>query len=309
MNQQPTTVKPRTMADLEALIRAGHDVPALIITPALALPILEQWNGGNRRRDEVTVQRYRRDMDANRWLAGGEIAFGVVEGAVVLGNGQHRIAAQVAAGVPQQYNARIFSDSDDFEVYVLSCDGGRNRTLADQFKIFGITESANAAAIFERTVNAMQNFLGQKAARLSKQERMDFALQYVKSVRYALSLPSREFKAHLLAAIVFAHDKKAKPTEAFIAQVMSGAGLAEGSPALVLGQALAEMNAATSFRAKDRAMGHMLRTIHDGINGKKRSAVIGARHAAKPMSEALSTLVSASAADAWVERQSAGKAR
>ncbi len=297
------TMAPRDLLELEAVLRDGRTL-YVVISAKLAEAALAAWNIGNRRYDEVTAQRYRRDMEAGRWLADGEIGFGVFAGEPVqLGDGQHRLGAQVSSGTSQRYNARVFTDHDEFAVFVLTCGGGRPRTLADQLKIFDVAETSGAAQAFERVVNAMHGFMGAKASRLSTQERMDFAYAYVKPIKYAMTLPKRAFKAHLLAAIALAHSRRGKATEDFVAQVISGAELAYGSPALELSKALPDMNDARDAKSKDKAMGRMLRVLFDATNGKHSTAIVGAKASGAPMLRAISALVSADAANAWVARQ------
>jgi hypothetical protein len=298
------TMRPKTIADLETLLRLGQDIARIEITAPIAAQILEKWNDGNRRLDQITVQRYRRDMEASpsKWLADGEIGFGALLEGTELGNGQHRMAAQVASGTTQRYHARVFTDSDQYGVYVLTSDGGRGRSLADHLKVFGITSSPGDSAAFEQVVNSMQAFLGAKPGRLSKQERMDFALPRVKEVRYALALPKKQFKAHVRAAIAFAYGKRPKPVDEMISRVISGADLRQSSPELVFSKALDELNSARGVKEKDRAMGRTVRAIYDGITGAKRTAVSRAAFNSDAMIRAITELVSKAAAEAWLER-------
>ncbi len=298
--------EPRTLGELEDLLRSvanGVTLVGVTILATVAAAIIERWNQGNRRLDEIAVQRYRRDMDADRWIADGAVGFGVFEGDVAVGDGQHRFAAQVASGKSQRYNLRVFTAHEAFADFVLTVDGGKNRSLADELLIFGVAGAPGAAALFERVTNAMQSFLGARPTRLSKQERMDFARRYVKPMKYALGLPKRTFKAHVLAAIVFAYAKRSKDVEELVAQLISGADLAGGSPALKLKNALGDLNDAGDARAKDRAMGLTLRAINDATTGKKTTTLYKAQADGRPVHEAITALVSAAAADAWTERQ------
>lgn len=308
-HQQPLSMayhEPTTLDELEGILRRGRDV-MVAIAPAIAAQLKEKWNEGNRRLDEVTVQRYRRDMESNRWLRDGEIGFGVLaDKPTSLGNGQHRMAAQVASGTTQSYHARVFSDPDEFALYVLTVDGGKNRTLADELRIFGIADNSQSAQRYERTVNAMHAFVGARSCRLSKPERFDFALRYQKSVKYALGLPNKTFKAHLLAAIALAHTKRRSEVEDLIAHVISGEMLQAG-PALTIMKALPDFNEARKGSQKDRAMGLLLRAIYDGVRGKQRTSVEHVKSDSVPMREAITALVSSEAADGWIKRMENAK--
>lgn len=302
------TPSPATLAELESTLRAmgeaqqsGGATSLLTIRASVAADILAHWNDGNRRLDEIAVQRYRRDMESRRWQLGRETAFGVFDNCAVA-DGQHRFAAQVASGTDQTYNVRVLSDSKTFELYAATIDSGRVRSLADILRIFGVAESTSSATTFERVVNAMHAFTGAKSGRLSKQERMEFANRYVAPIRYVLRLNRRDFKAHVLAAIAFAYAKQPNAVESFIASVTAGANLPARSPALVLAKALPEMNAARDGIAKDRAMAKALRLIHDGISPSVTKASERLRITGDTTVRAISELVSKSTADSYAAR-------
>jgi hypothetical protein len=291
---------PASLEELEALLRREKDLHGVTIIAGVAKAILEHWNNGNRRIDQVAVQRYRRDQEAGRWLQDGEIGFGVFADSITLGDGQHRLQTQVITGLAQRYFIRVVGDPGDFGMYVMTRDAGKGRTIADMLGIFGIAP-ANAST-FERIINAMQSFYGTKAQVFSRQERIDFARDHVASVRYVLGLPRRRFKAHLLAAIALAYGK-APGIQDTIAAVVAGTGLSAGTPAHVLSQSLAELNDAKDAKSKDRAMGMVLRVLHDGLLGRRRSAVTKVQADSTHVREGIGALVSKAAAEAWIERQ------
>lgn len=301
---------PATLAEFETLLRAlrsskqsGGATALVCLRAAVAADILAKWNDGNRRLDEVSVQRYRRDMDAGRWQSGREVCFGIFD-ACAVGDGQHRFAAQVASGTDQTYTVRVFDDHEAFALYTATIDSGRIRSLADLLRIFGIAESSAAAATFERVVNAMHAFTGARAGRLSKQERLDFANRYIVPIRYVLHLPRRDFKAHVLAAIAFAYHKHPDAVEAFVASVTSGANLPARSPALLFTKSIADMNAARNAGAKDRAMAKTLRLIHDGISSHKKTVGPQLRLTGDPTLRAVAAMVSKKVADDYAARAS-----
>src|SRR5262249_5443456 len=160
---------------------------------------------------------------------GETIGFGVFPDSIQLGDGQHRLLAQVASGTEQVYHVRVFTDDTEFAVFVMTRDSGKGRTLADLFTILHVTEGSGAAMAFERVTKALQTFMGATRGRLSRQERLDFAYKHAKEIRYVLGLPNRQFRAHVLAAVGIAYGKHPKLVGDFVAQVISGAGLAAGS--------------------------------------------------------------------------------
>lgn len=293
---------PKDLAALEAILRRGQSTATIAISATLAGAIRLTWNEGNRRYNEVRAQKHKRDMDAGKWLDGSEIAFGVFDGRIVVGNGQHRFGAQVASGTTQVYHARIFTDQSDFALYVATCDCD-GRTLADLLRIFGLADSNGAAQAFERIVNAMQGFCGMQPSRLNKGERADYAYLHAKSCRYVLGLPKRMFKAHVLAAIAMAHEKRPAEVERAIARVISGADLRAGSPELELSKALPDLNAARDGKAKDVAMGRVLRALCDAAHGRTRTAIFGARVTSNVMLDTIAEMVSPEVAELWAARQ------
>jgi len=302
MNKNVVDVEqPQTLADLERLLRRGSDFYA-IITQALAEAILAAWNTSNRRIDQIRVQALKRDQASGRFLAGEQIGFGVFPDSVQLGDGQHRLMAQTASNTEQTYHVRIFNDEAEFMVFVATRDSGKNRTLADLFTILHVADGSGAAMAFERVTNAWQQFMGATPARLTRQERLDFAYKHVKEIRYVLTLPHRQFRAHVLAAIAIAYGKHPKAVAEFIAHVIDGSELAPGSPALVLSKAVNDLNAARGPKEKDRAMGLTLRAIHDGIRGKKKTAIRKAQLGATPVREAVVEFAGAEIANAWEAR-------
>jgi len=297
--------RPRNLEALEALLRRGQDF-YVMLSASVADAILGSWNTGNRRVDQVRVQALKRDQSAGRWLAGEAIGFGVFAGRIQLGDGQHRLMAQVASGTELVYLVRTFVDEVEFDMFVTTRDSGKNRTLADLFTILHVTEGSGSAMSFERVTNAMQTFMGARPGRLSRQERLDFAFDHAKEIRYVLGLRKRDFKAHILAAIAIAYAKNQKQVEEFVAQVISGAQLPAGSPALELTKALPDLSNARSGRERDRAMGIVLRVINDGIRGRKKTSIRGSKASGSPMRDAIAEFAGARIANEWAARQLKG---
>lgn len=294
--------RPRTLVELEALLRRGSDF-YVALSAALADAILSAWNGANRRIDEVRVQALKRDQIAGRWVAGEVIGFGVFADAIQLGDGQHRLRAQVASATEQVYRVRCFTDEAEFARFVTTRDSGKTRSLADLLGILLVAEGSGPAGVFERVANAMQMFMGSTPSRMTKQERLDFAYKRAGEIRYVLSLPTRQFRAHVLAAIAIAHRGHSKAVAEFMAKVISGADLRAGSPALELSKALPDLNDARGAKDKDRAVGVVLRVLHDGIRGRSKTAVNSVlRTPNSPIVAAVAEFAGADVASAWVER-------
>lgn len=294
--------RPRTLADFEALLRRDRDFTVSLSAKIVNEALLE-WNKSNRPVDQVRVQAYKRDQNDGRWLAGETIGMGVFHDSIQIGDGQHRWLAQVASGTEQVYRIRIFTDETEFALFVVTRDCGKIRSLADLFTVLHVTEGTGAAQAFERITNSMQAFYGATPHRLSRQERLDFAEKHAKEIKYALSLPTKQFRAHVLGAVAIAYGKHPKLVGEFIGSVISGADLPAKSPALELSKALPGLNESRSPREKDRAIGVVMRVIHDGIRGKKKTTVQSLlRTDSSPIVAAIAEFAGASVAKAWVER-------
>ncbi len=114
--------------------------PRLVtVSPKLAGYILAQHNPGNRRMSTSVVARYADNMVAGRWMLSGEtISFCRSK---KLRDGQHRLAACVASGVPFDVFVAYGIDEDAFMVI----NTGRKRSGGDTFKVKGVPNSDASA--------------------------------------------------------------------------------------------------------------------------------------------------------------------
>lgn len=79
-----------------------------MISPELAARILNETNyDGQRRIDQGQVETYAEMMRRGLWHQGGQIAFGRLNGALYLVNGQHRLSGVVLAGLGQEFQVLI----------------------------------------------------------------------------------------------------------------------------------------------------------------------------------------------------------
>lgn len=86
------------------IIREGR----VLIGPDLAERILCETNyEGQRKIAQSQVETYAEMMERGIWLPGGQIAFGRLNGALHLVNGQHRLAAVKASGKAQEFQILI----------------------------------------------------------------------------------------------------------------------------------------------------------------------------------------------------------
>lgn len=289
------------ITDLEAKIREGRDFD-WTLSWEVAHAILAAWNEGNRPLRELRVQRHRRAMERGKFQAGHVIGFGLLNGQVRVGDGQHRMAAQVITKTSQTYRVRVFASDVEFNLFVMACDpAGGARTLGDILTILNVC-AASAAPRFERVINAIVGFYGQTRSRQTMDERTAEAARFATPIKYVLGLPQKQFKAHVLAAIALVHMKHGVKVEKFIADVISGKE-ARGIT-LDFIRALPEFNAARTAADKDRVMGVVMRVLYDAIKGRARSTTrTGGGLEGNAYHESIADVCGWDVADAWIGRR------
>lgn len=297
---QPKSTIPSELSDLEHVLRSAkvQTLTDVTISASVAAEVIEKWGAGNRRLDTLAVRRYQNDMENRKWQAGTTIGFGVFDNQIQIGDGQHRLHAQVKSSTPQSYTVRVFKDAEDFDLFVRTVDGGKVRSLSDLFtvlEIVGKEPTANAQGI----TNAMIRFNGLRPSTMSSQEKVAFATNYLKSLKFASGLSRKRFKSHIAAAIALCHNKNSRPVSDFVDEVVVGAGLVHGSPAHVFHMGLSDLNAS---RDKERAMVLTMRVVYDGIRKKTRSSVKKVRRNSQVLHEVISAFVSKDVADIWVAK-------
>lgn len=111
----------------------------ILISPDMASRMLEK-NNRNRTMSAAVVDRYRRDMEAGRWLfAGDPIRF---DDAGTLIDGQHRLLAVVRAGVTLPF--LVIEGLNPESQMVM--DQGKRRSTAQQLSIKGVPNPVVVAA-------------------------------------------------------------------------------------------------------------------------------------------------------------------
>lgn len=297
-----------TLDELKAILGAtdvphnsGGGMVGIEISASLAGEIFKHCNQGNRKFFEVDKEKYMRDMKSGEWLPGRVVGFFYDGKKLQLGDGQHGFAAQRDAGIPMFYWGRVFNEQSEFDKFVSTVDIGRARTIPDLLTLIGVTKTSGSAQDLSRIINAMISFLGIKPSSMSPSERIKWAERRLPALQYALGLPKRAFKAHLLGCIAFAYTRHPESVTQFVGRVVSGANLEPNSPALVFAKAMKDWNDARKAADKDRVMGIAMRVIFDGITNAPRSNAN--RVQSSRVGEAISYLVSPADSEKWVTRR------
>lgn len=122
---------------------AGVEYEVATITPAQAKLWLGQ-NTDNRRLRQAASGRYARDMAAGAWAENGAAVVFASDGTLL--DGQHRLEACVASGVP--FVSLVVRNVERSTQNTI--DDGAKRTLSDRFTFNGHTNSSTAAAVVRR---------------------------------------------------------------------------------------------------------------------------------------------------------------
>lgn len=128
---------------LLAAVPTGPAVEVMLVTPAMATLWL-QSNTHNRHIRERAVFDYARDMAAGKWQQNGEAIKFAIDGTLL--DGQHRLKAVIAAGVPVAMLVVTNLDPATQE----TMDAGRKRSTADALSLRGEANSAVLASLIKR---------------------------------------------------------------------------------------------------------------------------------------------------------------
>lgn len=92
-----------------------------VVTPGIATQLLERFNYvGQRRIEKQHVSRLAVQMRSGVWTPGSQIAFGSLpNGTVCLVNGQHRLQAVIASGVPVEFQLLVVPVENEAGLHAL----------------------------------------------------------------------------------------------------------------------------------------------------------------------------------------------
>lgn len=149
-----------------------RDSERLRITPKMAEAMLV-WNDRNRPASEGTVKKYATLMREGRWHYTGEAIIFSTERLI---DGQHRLAACVAAGVT--FDALVvFGAPDEAFAFI---DVGKTRTASNIFAIHGVKNHAVMAAATQWVVGYEQEKMAYAAKSIVSKDHAWLYEQYLK---------------------------------------------------------------------------------------------------------------------------------
>ena len=279
------TYTPRSADDLRAVLLAeaevgrGKALANVSISAAVAAALIQDCNHGNRPVKTPMLNSYTAAMREDRW-GDSAIILGALEDGLRIGDGQHRLKAQVETGTTQTYGVWVYTDQDDFQAAVRRVDArGNARNVRDLLVIEG-TMPAGDGMYAEGALNTMVWFDGtmQRGTALDLDTRMSYAERRIKSLAFVASdIPKRMFRPWILGALAFSHHKDAKATIALVDAATAIDGLKAGSAAHTLAYLKEQLNAARKPSEKRRAMAIVMRLVHDFSLDRKTAKKIAAQ--------------------------------
>lgn len=202
-----------------------------VISPELAAEWLE-GNTGNRRLDNLTIDKYTHTMRTGGWKVNGEAIKFSQSGRLL--DGQHRLLACQRSGVP--LTAFVVRGLPD-EV-VATIDDGKKRTGANALTIAGYKNTHYLSTMID-TVYRYDHGMPAATA-LANQTRLDAITHYPElpdavGIAARCTVTFKHFPAGMFAALctLFADADKVKAQE-FVDKFIDGTDLHEGDPVLAL---------------------------------------------------------------------------
>jgi hypothetical protein len=208
------------------------------ITPKKAKEWLEM-NTSNRPMSKSVVAKYAEDIRSGRWKVNGE---GIIMNGSRLLDGQHRLAACVAANAPFTSLVVWGVDDEAFD----TIDQGAKRTAGNILSIAGITNASHVASAYRWTL-VIGGAVGKKGASAevvtnlyTPQRALEFyennpGIQRSVRIAHRVYDHCHHFPISMIAALHFLASKKDEATaDAFFEPLGTGAGLQLGDPRLTI---------------------------------------------------------------------------
>jgi hypothetical protein len=222
-----------------------------VIGPEEAADILANRNKRNRAISPKTVNEYARQMAAGEFPFIADPVRFDHDGNLI--DGQHRLAAVVGSGQPQQF-VIVRNLDPETQKYM---DAGRKRTATDQLRIEGMPSPSVAASIGRFVMHWQAGDVPGFNTKFSTAEVVDFVESNLDRIEAAsahargLYRATRSSQAISGASYFMAREvADAETADVFFNLLVSGAGLDTGSPILLLRNKLIYMSSGGSRSKK-----------------------------------------------------------
>ncbi len=223
----------------------GFFADKAILTPDMARELLDR-NPANRSIVRSRVETYANDMRAGRWAFNGEPIIVSNDGRIT--NGQHRCAAVIASGVSIE---TAFFFGVDYETRQTT-DQLRPKQAGDYEAMKGTPNAMGCAAIAKMAIAYDTNRSVDKAG-ITPAETMEYIdanrAEIERAASYAHARATKLRNIASPAIIGFCHfltrRVHVEASDEYISQIVTGAGLESGDPAMVVRNRLIGMGKAT----------------------------------------------------------------
>lgn len=245
---------------------AGSRVEVVQVTPGMAQAWLEK-NTKNRPVNDDRVEAYVRDMKGGKWvLCPDAVAFGADD---VLLNGQHRLWAVfnsgctvpllVAWGVPEE--ARGVTDL------------GQKRSAGQNYALL---TGEKAAKKKMEVGNFIRRLVTNDSSSPTYAEAVANVEKYATAIDWALAVaspPGKLRSAWLRGALAFAWKTNPAAVAEFAEQLVTGSGLSDGDPALIMRNKLMMSELGDGSSNRRRMAVCLLRAVFAHLQGEKMRAL------------------------------------
>lgn len=219
----------------------------MVITPKLAELFESMQTERQRHANALSVDSYKRDVDNDRWLETGESFKFDVYGFLV--DGGHRAKAVIASGKPMR-SLVAFGVQPDAALVI---DSGRGRTTANTLGFYGAKNAQELGGIIPRLLAAEQDrwVSPSRYVKASREEVLAYLVEHpelpelvTEGTRRTSGTTRIPRATKTAVGVVLAVLYRTPPhlhaeVHEFIEGVTTGAGLRDGSSALVLRNTLA----------------------------------------------------------------------
>lgn len=233
-------------------------------------------NTHNRAISDQVVKQYAADMTSGRWSFNGQSIIFADDGTLL--DGQHRLTAQVRAGIPCTWLVVTGMPAESQR----RIDLGRVRSVANHFQIEGRSHTALVASIARLDLIDKGNIAPSKVA-VSEHVESDYpaleaAAQWGQRLRENLNCaPTIVGLAYYRLAMV---DQEAAVE--FFSRLCDGVGLPEGSPILVARKVFSRRNHISSVYDRLAAFRFLLRVWNYWREGRSCKSITAPSKAVTP---------------------------
>lgn len=202
------------------------------ITPEFAQQLLD-GGANNRPISESVVQKYVTDMRAGLWNNNGQGLIFTED--MKLLDGQHRLAAVIASGIPTEFNITVGVDPAAF----VTMDSGKSRALSDVLAIEGFKNTVTYASVVRGAyayISGLSYGMTFTKTILEAFAKRHSYAQEIASLMENSTSGIRIPKGPIGCALFLANEKREMDKEVrdFVAGVVRGEGLYRGDARLAL---------------------------------------------------------------------------